>query len=241
MRLLFVVVLLGLTMAFAESEWKLLYFYEEKVPSTSIPKEFAQPFELILTNAIKKLGNQCLVLVDRKQVKTPYLTASGVFIKNNSNLFAVVTDLCRDTTQDQSNDIYIIGFFESLRIKNYVVFKKSKASYITSMRDFFGVKDINSNGIDELALVINDGDGCCGITTLYLFENIPSMKCISSFIVERTSNFSQSVYITKLFVKKSKTLTYMADVKEVDGKIEKIRRDVPILPQNCSKSITFLR
>lgn len=239
MRLIFAFVLLGLTMSFAQSEWKILYFYEDKVNSTSIPKEFAQPFDLISNNAVKKLGNQCLNIVDRKQVKNPYFTASGRFIENSSNLFAVAAYLCSDS-KDISNSIYIIGFFESLHIKNYVLLKKSKASYSSDLLDFFGVKDINSNGIDELAFLINDGDGCCGITTLYLFEKIASMKCISSFVVYKTSDFVKEVFITKLYVKKSKIPTYMADIREVDGKTEKIRRAVPILPQDCSKSITFL-
>jgi hypothetical protein len=228
-----------LTLFSAQPDWKIMYFPEERVSPVAASDAIMPGAVATMSSLRTKFANQCWNFPN-ESFGNKFYRASGVFGTNKQASFALVGRLCQDRG-NLENEIYAALFFEKSVYKNYFLFKKSYPSGITSLHEVFGMQDINMNKRDELAVLLDDGDGCCGVKKLYVFEISKSKyECSGSFLVSELDSSEQKT-VKKLYVKKLKKPIFKADMEKIDlSNNQSVQYQSSIKFENCREEIIIL-
>ena len=157
--------------------------------------------------------------------------AKGSFTRSKSDQVLYIIEPC---TGPLAGDMTPTAVLVYEKEKLVSVFRFSSTIIFTGFREGFSVRDIDQNGLSELAVVMSGGDGCGGWTNLHLIQwksqqpfpfgtlNVASVGCGSS--TEYT-----------LYVNKATTPTFVGAEYGRDLKLTLLKLEKP------SITITTLR
>ena len=177
---------LALTISAAPQTLPVLYDSSIKVPVPSASSsDIARVYKELLRVGGAQIKNQCF---DDKLPATPKLIglARGAFTRKGSSQTAWLFESCATKRYQDS------GFYGLVIVENQRVVRVSSVQ-LTSVYGFatelYGVRDINLNGTDELALVWGSADGGGSIGVLALLEQTPkSLGALGQILVYQSDS-----------------------------------------------------
>ena len=177
---------LALTISAAPQTLPVLYDSSIKTiaPSAS-SAEISRLYQELLRVAGTQLKNQCF---DSKLPATPELSglARGAFTRKGAAQVAWMFQLC-PTKRYQDSGFYGLVIVENQRVVG--VSSVQLTSVYGFATELYGVRDINLNGTDELALVWGSADGGGSIGVLALLEQTPkSLGALGQILVYQSDS-----------------------------------------------------
>jgi len=95
-----------------------------------------------------------------------FAAASGAFTRPGAKQTALLYAACAH--KDAEGELFVIAVAENQTILQVSLVHVDVV--YAALLDAYGVRDVNGNGLSELALVWHSGDGCCGMKRLDLLE-----------------------------------------------------------------------
>ena len=222
---------LALTISAAPQTLPVLYDSSIKTPAPSAPSsDIARVYKELLTAGGTRLEKKCF---EGKLPAAPKLAglARGAFTREGAAQVAWMFQLCLTKRYQDS------GFYGLVIVENQRVVRVSSVQLISVYgfaTELYGVRDINLNGTDELALVWGSADGGGSIGVLALLEQTPkSSGALAQILVYQSdgTDMDRKPVISdwKVYVIKSNSPVFIGTPKSGVGAPVRLSLDKPEL------------